>query len=600
MDIYTGIVTQTSQENLILPQLESDSGNQSENEIYYLDLSYRYEILSDSNVGEIKPFFEVEDKKFYSLTIKDIKPSLKYSLDAILENVEGIDRQSLIDAGVPAIAFPYLTLAEFCPTIPELYDGWKNEETNQEFVVISQPESWQLLSDVLEKQDIPFLQTVSYLDKIAKLWKPLRKVHSCETLLRTSNIGLDEDDTLVIRQILPDESDSKPDLEKLLNVFLELLPSSSEQETQMVLQLLDLLNTGKIKNAKELRSNMQTLSQEIQLNSLLTEDEDNDLEFIAPEEELQEISEQFDFEEDEENEDDEATLISSDVDNQPTVVLPMELLSLVDAGMTDIGNRRTHNEDCFAVDTNISKQETPQGIKCKARGLYLVCDGMGGHAAGEVASAMAVKNIYQYFQDNWKEELPDVDVIKQGIINTNSSIYNANMKKGGSGNQRMGTTMVLALVEGTKVAIAHVGDSRIYKVTRKWGLEKLTTDHSVAQMEIKKGVEAKLAYGRVDAYQLTQALGPRDNEFVHPDVKILEVKEDTLFLLCSDGLCDNDLLEDNWQNYLSPLISSNANLNEGLSQIIDLGNQVNGHDNITCILVRVKVQPHLENKKPLL
>jgi protein phosphatase len=116
-------------------------------------------------------------------------------------------------------------------------------------------------------------------------------------------------------------------------------------------------------------------------------------------------------------------------------------------------------------------------------------------------------------------------------------------------------------------------------------------------MEITKGVDPETAYERMDAFQLTQALGPRDDNFVHPDITFRDIQEDTLFILCSDGLSDNNLLEDHWQNYLSPLISSKTDLSEGLSQIIDLANQVNGHDNITAVLVRVKVQPNLENKK---
>jgi protein phosphatase len=222
---------------------------------------------------------------------------------------------------------------------------------------------------------------------------------------------------------------------------------------------------------------------------------------------------------------------------------------------------------------------------------------MGGHAGGEVASAMAVQNISAYFKEHWQEELPDVEVIKQGILQANQAIYLTNLKKGSSGSQRMGTTLVMALIQGTNVVLVNVGDSRIYQVTRKLGLEQLTRDHSVAQMEITKGVDPETAYERMDAFQLTQALGPRDDNFVHPDITFRDIQEDTLFILCSDGLSDNNLLEDHWQNYLSPLISSKTDLSEGLSQIIDLANQVNGHDNITAVLVRVKVQPNLENKK---
>jgi protein phosphatase len=277
----------------------------------------------------------------------------------------------------------------------------------------------------------------------------------------------------------------------------------------------------------------------------------------------------------------------------------MRLLSVADVGLSDIGRKRGHNEDCFAIETSIQKKESTQASYFNAKGLFIVCDGMGGHASGEIASAMAVKNIYRYFQQHWTDEIPDAEIIKEGILQANDAIYTANIQKGQTGSGRMGTTLAMTFLQNTKIAIAHVGDSRIYKVTRKWGLEQLTIDHSVAQSEIKHGVESDIAHARPDAYQLTQALGPRDNNFVHPDINYFDIKEDTLILICSDGLCDNDLLENHWESALLPLISSKANLETGITQIIDLGNQINGHDNITCILIRIKVQPNLEHQNPI-
>jgi protein phosphatase len=130
-------------------------------------------------------------------------------------------------------------------------------------------------------------------------------------------------------------------------------------------------------------------------------------------------------------------------------------------------------------------------------------------------------------------------------------------------------------------------------VSRKWGLEQLTVDHEVGQREIQKGVEPDIAYGRADAYQLTQAIGPRENAFVNPDIRFIEINEDSLFLLCSDGLSDNDLLENCWETHLLPLLSSRANLDQGAKELIDIANEHNGHDNITAVLVRVKVRPNL-------
>jgi serine/threonine protein phosphatase PrpC len=110
-------------------------------------------------------------------------------------------------------------------------------------------------------------------------------------------------------------------------------------------------------------------------------------------------------------------------------------------------------------------------------------------------------------------------------------------------------------------------------------------------------VSREIAYARPDAYQLTQALGPRSEQFVNPDVQFLDLNEDTLFLICSDGLSDNDLIETHWQTHLNPLLSSRANLDQGIIQLIDLANEHNGNDNITAILIRVKVRPDFDQQQ---
>jgi protein phosphatase len=159
----------------------------------------------------------------------------------------------------------------------------------------------------------------------------------------------------------------------------------------------------------------------------------------------------------------------------------------------------------------------------------------------------------------------------------------------------MGTTMVIALVQDRKYAIAHVGDSRIYRVTQQRGLEKLTKDHEVGQREILRGVEPQIAYARPDAYQLTQALGPRNDNFVKPEIQFFEIEEDCILLLCSDGLSDHDLIEKFWDTKIAPLIDANTNLEEGLVNLIDFANHYNGHDNITGVVVRVNLRPGTES-----
>jgi protein phosphatase len=216
---------------------------------------------------------------------------------------------------------------------------------------------------------------------------------------------------------------------------------------------------------------------------------------------------------------------------------------------------------------------------------------MGGHSHGEVASRMAAESLNLYFKEWWAENIPDEAVVTAGIRQANQVIYSQNEVHIRSGNQRMGTTLVTALIEDTTVRYAHVGDSRMYRLTKRYGLEQVTLDHEVGQREIRRGVNPVLAYARPDAYQLTQALGPRKSDAIHPEVGSLTLTEDTVLLLCSDGITDNDLLELNYEDYLLPLLDAELDLEEGVERLIELANRCNGHDNITVVAVRAQVAP---------
>lgn len=587
-EIYQCIISCAVSQSLHIPFISSEK-----------DSPHRY-LLTSPVSDTLSPFTIINDRQYFSLEIKDTNPSQRGILDDNLDLVESFDRENLKSVGIPDLAFTYLTLTEYNPTVPELLDGWEDLDHNQELVIISNYQNNQTLADYFKKTPLETAQILEYLEKISKLWKSFTKVNCCQTLLNFENLKVAQDGTLLLDKIYLDNTNDPPLLRELIETWSYLLEDVKGDYETLISDLMIKIESGDIDDIKQLRSQIQVMIQEIEIESILEQqakEEEEEIIFTHEEKDLNDLVAQFDYDE---TEDQEATQINnSDGDDQPTIVLPMRLLSLANVGLTDIGRTRGDNEDCFAIDAHIRKKESPQGIYYEGKGLFIVCDGMGGHAAGEVASAMAVKNIYRYFQDHWTNELPNKETITEGILQANQAIYSANMSKGQTGAGRMGTTLLLTMVQDTKVVIAHVGDSRIYRVTRKWGLEQLTTDHSVAQSEIKKGVESDIAFARPDAYQLTQALGPRDDTFVYPDVRYLEIKEDTLLIMCSDGLCDNDLLENNWETHLLPLISSKASIDQGISHIIDLGNQLNGHDNITCVLIRIKVQPNLEHSNPI-
>lgn len=276
-----------------------------------------------------------------------------------------------------------------------------------------------------------------------------------------------------------------------------------------------------------------------------------------------------------------------------TEILPMQLHSLTDAACSDVGRARKHNEDSFGLKTYTKKEQNNQQKKIYSQGLYIICDGMGGHEGGEVASSLAVETIEGFMDRNWTYQLPDKETINSAILEANQAIYNINQTNGSSGRRSMGTTLAMLLLQDTHLAIANVGDSRIYRINRHLGLEQITLDHEVGQDLINQGVDPAIAYSSADSYQLTQALGPVENDYVSPDIKFFNINEDSLFLLCSDGLSDNNFIETHWEEYLKPLLSGNSDLENGLNMFIELAAEENGHDNITGILVRIKVRPIL-------
>ncbi|MEM9945118.1 MAG: serine/threonine phosphatase [Cyanobacteria bacterium P01_D01_bin.36] len=284
-----------------------------------------------------------------------------------------------------------------------------------------------------------------------------------------------------------------------------------------------------------------------------------------------------------------------------TMVLPMKLVSLMDAGQTDVGRQRDHNEDCFFIARSSQKTSDNSGQSVAVHGLYILCDGMGGHDGGEVASQLAAQTLTEYFKAHWPAPLPgkapaplpDESTIVEAVKLANQAIYTVNEKENRAGHERMGTTLVVVLLQGTSAVVAHVGDSRLYKHSRRLGLMQMTTDHEVGQREIQRGIDPETAYARPDAYQLTQALGPRDSDDLEPSVSYLSFSEDTLLLLCSDGLSDNDLVEDYLDSHVDPLLRGKIELERGLEELVDLANEVNGHDNISAIAISLKVRPDM-------
>lgn len=589
------VVSPSSSQDLDFIEFPTDDTSYLEafESVTYLDSQQRYQLLEP-----MKTVDEASSTKV--VRVLDSHPLEASPLEVLMTHQQNTDSPNQNEDSdsqqinpIPAIAQIYVDLKEqFDSAIPTIHDAWISNGT--EVVLLEDRSNGPLLLDLWRDDEIPQMQMLHMFYDMASLWAVLEPWNYRQSLVELTNLRVDEDQTLVLQRLYSDPPEASLNLQVLGHVWNELFRQTGRTLIGWTGELISDLQTAKIQTIDELRFRLEKIANELQgdLNPSIAmapfdpdTNSDSDIEsssVAAASTKLQSLVHPGNVAESE---------------DAPTVVLPMQLLSLEDAGRTDVGRQRRHNEDYFGVHTTLTKIENPFGRTVQARGLYILCDGMGGHAGGEVASALAVKTLNQYFQTQWQEELPDEECIRKAVLQANQVLYDVNQQDARSGSGRMGTTLVMVLIQDTQVVVAHVGDSRLYRVSRRQGLEQLTVDHEVGQREMGRGVPIEIAYSRPDAYQLTQALGPRNEQFVVPDVQFFELNEDTLLLLCSDGLSDNDLIEKNWQTHLKPLLSSQANLEQGANKLIELANQYNGHDNITAVLIRAKVRPDLEQAR---
>ncbi|HMJ49035.1 MAG TPA: Stp1/IreP family PP2C-type Ser/Thr phosphatase [Burkholderiales bacterium] len=249
----------------------------------------------------------------------------------------------------------------------------------------------------------------------------------------------------------------------------------------------------------------------------------------------------------------------------------LEIVTATDPGMV-----RSHNEDSIAVDA--------------ASGYVILADGMGGYNAGEVASGIAtamlgtsLKQILEGAEPGRVEpasgDTQAVRILREQIAGANASIYQA--AKSQPQYAGMGTTLLVGLFYDRHLSVAHLGDSRLYRLRRD-ELKQITRDHSLLQEQIDSGmITQEMARFSLNRNLVTRALGI-DPE-VEPEIHTYEVEVGDLYLLCSDGL--SDMVEDD--EIQLTLSSLQANLPLASQQLVQLANDNGGRDNISVILVRI-------------
>jgi protein phosphatase len=246
------------------------------------------------------------------------------------------------------------------------------------------------------------------------------------------------------------------------------------------------------------------------------------------------------------------------------------------AAKTDVGMKRTHNEDYFSL---IEDEQ-----------LFLVADGMGGHASGEVASKMAAETIGEFYQRTREDEDAtwpykmdrSLSYIENRLV---CGIKLANLRIFETSNRDlrykgMGTTIVSTLVSGDKIYVAHVGDSRCYRL-RGGKIDQITRDHSLLEdyKEAKPDMTEEEQRNFPHKNVITRALGMRDS--VQVDIKPHQILDGDMYLMCSDGL--SGMIED---PKISELMVGAKTLERAVAELVDCANRAGGTDNITTLVLQ--------------
>jgi protein phosphatase len=234
------------------------------------------------------------------------------------------------------------------------------------------------------------------------------------------------------------------------------------------------------------------------------------------------------------------------------------------AAASDRGRKRANNQDAFGFSIE--------------HGIYVVCDGMGGAAGGEIASSIAVDEVLHVLSER-DPKAPIPKVAEDAVCTANRAVFERSQRN--SNLSGMGTTLVALVVEQSTVWVLNVGDSRCYRL-REGKLQQLTLDHSLVEEQVRLGRMSKHEAQRSPLRNvITRAVGTQN--CVTPDCFQFEVQPGDLFLLCSDGLT-RELPDAEVQE----LLTGDAPLEERTKRLVEAANKAGGRDNITCIVVHAK------------
>jgi serine/threonine protein phosphatase PrpC len=231
---------------------------------------------------------------------------------------------------------------------------------------------------------------------------------------------------------------------------------------------------------------------------------------------------------------------------------------------TDVGLKRTNNEDCFLMDPDL--------------GLYIVADGMGGHSGGEVASHMAVKTLREVIIDSYEKDagIKPQDLLMRAYTVAGQAIFEKSLSEGDL--KGMGTTLVAALIRDQKIYFGNVGDSRAYLLNPS-GMWQMTEDHSLVNEQLKAGILKDDTQSKFAKNIITRSVGFERHTLC--DVLERSLKTEDTYLMCSDGL--TGMLDDR-EIYA---IAQQTEPEKVVSQLIKEAKNKGGLDNVTVMYMVV-------------
>ncbi len=233
------------------------------------------------------------------------------------------------------------------------------------------------------------------------------------------------------------------------------------------------------------------------------------------------------------------------------------------AAITDVGMKRHNNEDSYIVNENYSD------------GIFIIADGMGGHNAGEIASLEACRIVESYILQS---EGNLATILREGVSKANRDIFvRASETEAMKG---MGTTIDACVIENNKAHIAHVGDSRVYVITKD-SIEKITKDHSVVGMMLDSGsITEEEAKNHPQRHFITRAVGTAMT--VEVDILERDIHSDEWILMCTDGLTNMVAKEE-----IHSIVANSTDVSRAAEMLVTKAKENGGDDNITAILLHV-------------